>query len=278
MAPGIIDTNVNLFDWPFRKLKYGETAALVAKLRRHRVIEAWAGSYEALFHKDINGVNARLAAECQAKGDGVLIPFGSVNLAWPDWAEDLRRCHEDYRMAGIRIFPGYQPFELSHPALPDLLAETTRRGLIFQIVFAMEDPRVHHPKITVGPVRVEPLIPALKRVPAAKVELLHFSGSLQGDDVNRLMAETSAVMDISRLEGNGGLGRLLGTAPGDAQSGAPGQTRGQAPLDRVVFGSHAPFYPLETALLKLVESPLTESQLLAIVQGNARRLRPVTTG
>ena len=31
-GPEIIDTNVHLFDWPFRKLKYARTEALVAKL------------------------------------------------------------------------------------------------------------------------------------------------------------------------------------------------------------------------------------------------------
>ena len=81
---GIIDTNVDLFTWPFRKLKYGDTHALVAKLRKHRIIEAWAGSFEALFHKDMDGVNQRLAAECRTNGEGLLVPFGSVNLAWPD--------------------------------------------------------------------------------------------------------------------------------------------------------------------------------------------------
>src|SRR3954463_1369761 len=79
-APGIIDTNVNLFDWPFRALKYRDTKALVAKLRKHKVIEAWAGSFEALFSKDINGVNTRLAAECRQHAS-FLIPFGTVNLA-----------------------------------------------------------------------------------------------------------------------------------------------------------------------------------------------------
>src|SRR5262247_1846026 len=64
-APGIIDTNVNLFNWPFRALKYRDTRALVATLKRHRVIEAWAGSFEALFAKDMSGVNTRLAAECR---------------------------------------------------------------------------------------------------------------------------------------------------------------------------------------------------------------------
>ncbi|EPR70141.1 hypothetical protein ADIWIN_3785 [Winogradskyella psychrotolerans RS-3] len=113
--PGVIDTNVNLFDWPFRKLKYGETDALLAKLSKHRVEKAWAGSFEALFHKDINGVNERLAKECKQKGKGMLLPFGTVNLAWPDWEEDLRRCDEVYKMPGVRIYPIYQTFDPSHP-------------------------------------------------------------------------------------------------------------------------------------------------------------------
>src|SRR5207244_6067492 len=86
-APGIVDTNVNLFGWPFRALKYRDTKALVAKLKKHRVIEAWAGSFEALLSKDMNGVNTRLAVECQKHGPGFLILFGSVNFAWPDCRE-----------------------------------------------------------------------------------------------------------------------------------------------------------------------------------------------
>jgi hypothetical protein len=38
--PDIIDVNVHLFDWPFRKLKYGQTRALLAKLRKHRIVQA----------------------------------------------------------------------------------------------------------------------------------------------------------------------------------------------------------------------------------------------
>jgi hypothetical protein len=131
-APGIIDTNVNLFDWPFRALKYRDTKALVAKLRRHRIIEAWAGSFEALLAKDMNGVNTRLAAECREHGRRFLVPFGSVNLAWPDWEEDLRRCHEVHQMPGIRIYPGYQPFDLDHPGMRRLLGVTAwkTRGCI----------------------------------------------------------------------------------------------------------------------------------------------------
>ena len=261
---GIIDTNVNLFSWPFRALKYRDTKALVAKLKKHRVIEAWAGSFEALFSKDMSGVNARLAAECHEHAPGFLIPFGSVNLAWPDWQEDVRRCHEVYKMPGLRIYPGYQPFDLDHPDMKNLVEMTSERGLILQVVFGMEDPRVHHPIINVGPVTFSPLLRVMKGAPNAKVELLHFSGSMRGEELAQFLTETNMLLDISALEGNGALGRMIGSVPA---INSP-----RVPVERLLFGSHAPFFPLETAILKLIESPLDAQQLPAIMQDNARRL------
>lgn len=263
-SPGIIDTNVNLFRWPFRRLKYDDTRTLVAKLRKHRVIEAWAGSFEALLHKDLAGVNERLAAECDTHGGGLLRPIGSANLAWPDWEDDVRRCHELHRMPGVRIYPGYQPFDLSHTDLRRLIHVVHERGLLLQIAFQLEDPRVHHPLTKIDPIDARPLVALLQEVPDAKVELLHFSGNLQGSDLAALMTRTNARIDISRWEGNGAIGRMIGAFPD--------RTRARVPLERVLFGSHAPYFPLETAILKLIESPLDAAQLYAIIQGNARQL------
>jgi predicted TIM-barrel fold metal-dependent hydrolase len=263
---GIIDSNVNLFDWPFRALKYRDTKALVAKLRQHRIIEAWAGSYEALFSKDMSRANARLAEECRTQAPGFLVPFGSVNLAWPDWEEDLRRCHEIHHMPGLRIFPGYQPFDLDHPAVERLVGMAAERGLILQVVFGMEDPRVHHPIIHVGQVTLAPLVVALRSAPKAKVQLLHFPGSAPGRELAELLAASDACIDISRLEGNGAIGRMIGSIEGLPSA--------RAPVDRILFGSHAPFFPVETALLKLIESPLEDHELRAIMHGNACRLLP----
>jgi len=265
-APGIIDTNVNLFSWPFRALKYRDTRALVTKLKKHRVIEAWAGSFEALFSKDMNGVNARLAAECREQAPGFLIPFGSINLAWPDWEEDVRRCHEVHKMPGLRIYPGYQPFDLDHPGMERLVKMTSERGLVLQVVFVMEDPRVHHPIINVGPVSFIPLLKAVEGTPNARIQLLHLSGSIRGEGLSQFMKQTNTVMDISYLEGNGAVGRMIGSVQGLPSA--------RAPVERILFGSHAPYFPLETAILKLIESPLDVQQLEAIMQGNARRLLP----
>ena len=67
-ADGLVDTNVSVMAWPFRRLKYERTESLVAKLRRHRIREAWTGSYEALFHNNIAHVNSRLSEECNSRG------------------------------------------------------------------------------------------------------------------------------------------------------------------------------------------------------------------
>ena len=80
------------------------------------------------------------------------------------------------------------------------------------------------------------------------------------------MTESSATIDISRWEGNGAIGRMIGSAPNNPPA--------RVPIERVMFGSHAPYFPLETALLKLIESPASADQLHAIMQGNARRMLP----
>src|SRR3954454_2936389 len=95
---GIVDTNVLLSRWPFRRLPLDETPALVAKLRKAGVIKAWAGSFDAMLHKDLGSVNGRLAEQCRKHGKRMLMPFGAVNPMLPDWKEELRRCHEVHEM------------------------------------------------------------------------------------------------------------------------------------------------------------------------------------
>ena len=68
----MIDVNVWLSRWPFRRLPDDEPEALVRRLRRLGVTEAWAGSLDALLHRDLAAVNARLVATCRSHGARVL--------------------------------------------------------------------------------------------------------------------------------------------------------------------------------------------------------------
>ena len=270
-APTITDTNINLFQWPFRNLKYGQTKKLVSKLHSHRITQAWAGSFEALFHKDISGVNARLAQECETHGRGMLLPFGTVNLAWPDWEEDLRKCHEVYKMPGIRLFPIYQTFDLTHPSFPEFVDKASKRGLIIQIVGDMVDSRQHHPIVQVRDLNLEPLIDIMKQVPKAKVQLLYWNHRVNSRTLEKLVSMTNVVLDISRIEGVGALANLIGGNPWNGNAASP------VPVERLFFGSHAPYFPVETNLLKLFESQLSLDQIKAIMSINADRFLEIRT-
>jgi predicted TIM-barrel fold metal-dependent hydrolase len=262
--PEIIDTNVHLFQWPFRNLKYDRTQALVNKLRRHRIKEAWAGNFECVLHKQLDLANRLLTDECRERGGGLLIPFGSVNPVWPDWEEDLRRCHEQYRMPGIRLYPAHHGYGLDHPEFLRLVQAASRRRLLVQIAIRMEDERVHHPSLIAPVVSASPLPDILVKVSEAKIQLLNADTVFRSRTVRALVERTTATFDIAALEGDGGIIRLI--------DGSHPAFREKVAVDRLLFGTHAPFFPCESALLKLFESPLDRAQLDKIMFANARRL------
>jgi predicted TIM-barrel fold metal-dependent hydrolase len=252
----IVDVNVYLSRWPLRRLPCDELPRLIRKLRACGVTEAWASSFDGVLHKDVGGVNARLADDCRKGPPALLRPFGTVNPMLPDWREELRRCHEDYRMPGIRLHPGYHGYRLDNPAFGELLALAQRRGLIVQLVVRMEDPRTHHPLIRVPDVDTGPLPDLLAARGKLKLVLLGALQTVRGDALGRLVRAGEVYVEVSMLEGVGGIANLLG----------------RLPVDRVLFGSHFPLFILESAVLKLQESELLPAQANAITHQNAQRL------
>jgi uncharacterized protein len=253
----MIDVNVWLSHWPFRRLPDDEPESLVRRLRRLGVTEAWAGSLDALLHRDLAAVNERLAATCRAHGAGLLRPFGAISPLLPDWRDDLERCHKLHRMPGIRLHPNYHGYALDHPAFADLLGEAAGRGLIVQIALKMEDERTLHPLLKGLPTTDPAPLPGLLALPnRPPVVLLNALGNLRGEPLKHLLGVQRVWVDIAMLEGAAGLERLI------AQVGS----------DHLVFGSHAPLFYADAAHLKLKESVLTPEQAEAIRQGNARRL------
>ena len=256
----MIDTNVYLSRWPTRRLPADDTPALVAKLQSKGVTHAWVGSFDALLHRDLAAVNSRLADECQRRESVRLVPFGAINPTAPDWQEDLRRCHEVHHMPGLRLHPNYHGYKLDHPDFEKLFAAATERNLLIQIALRTEDPRTQHPLWSVPDVDPSPLINLFKAHPQARVQLLNAMSGLRPDTLDKLLAAGNLAIEIAMLEGVNGIQKLLS----------------HVPLERILFGSHFPFFAWESAELKLRESPLAEAQRAAITNLNAQRLLPMS--
>lgn len=252
----LIDTNVHLSRWPFRRLRLDETPQLVAHLRASGITEAWAGTYDALLHRDLTHVNERLVADC-ARHD-LLKPVGAINLALPDWQEDLRRCLHVHRMPALRVYPNYHGYRLDDPRFKQLLATAAAANLPVQIAVMMEEERTQHPLVTVPHVDTAPLLELLPQIPKSRIILQNAFRAVRGGLLLKLAATRQVWFDHSTVEGMAGLRRLLS----------------QVPADRLLFGSHSPFYLLESALLKLRESMLTEAEKTALTHQNALSLHP----
>jgi len=253
---GLIDVNVSLSRWPCRRLPYDETRELVAHLRRGRVAQAWAGSFDGLLHKNLAAVNARLAEDCHRQGQGMLIPFGSINPMLPDWEEDLRRCAQEHHMPGIRLHPSYHGYKLDDPAFARLLRLAAQERLIIQLALCMEDERMMNPLMRAPAVDPSPLVPLMKQTPGLRLVLLNTRAPLTVAPLMALGGPGEVYLEIAMLDGVAGIERLLQ----------------HVPLSRLCFGSHSPFYIFESAVLKLKESVLSDEQLHAIRQANAARL------
>ena len=118
----------------------------------------------------------------------------------------------------------------------------------------MEDERTQHPLMRVPPVDLSPLPDLLKNEPEARVVILNSDHLHNVEQLQKLAAAGNAYFDISMVEGVGGVARL-------AQ---------KISVRRVLFGSHYPLFYFESALLKVREAGLTETERQAVLEENAR--------
>ena len=159
-------------------------------------------------------------------------------------------------MPGIRLHPNYHGYTLADPRCQRLLRLATQRRLLVQIALLLEDTRTHHPLLTVPDVDAAPLPDLLAACPGARVLLLNAGKAMDGALGARLAATPGVHFETARIETAGAVGRHLR----------------RLPAGRLLFGTHAPFFVYESAVIKLQESELTEAETRTLLADNPRRL------
>jgi predicted TIM-barrel fold metal-dependent hydrolase len=233
----IIDTNAYLGHFAFRRLRHNTAPALLKLMDAKAIDRAVVSSAGAITHRNVQPANEDLAAETAAHPDR-LTPFAVINPFYAGWQDDLKACHQDLGMTGLRLYPKWHNYNLSDRPCLDLIDAATERGMVVSIPIRVEDSRQRSWLVDVPDIPLAEVAALVKARPGARFMLLNglqYVSSPLGRKDGGLPA--NYVVEISRLDpflGNE-IGRLV------ANLGA----------DRVVFGTGMPFSDPDTALLRL---------------------------
>lgn len=270
----ITDTNASLGNWPFRKMRYNDPDSLAERLGRVGIGRAWVVSLDAVFLRDCHTANEPLA---QAVADHeALMPVATINPNFPSWQRDLAECVQTLGYRGIRAYPNYHQYTLHDPVFEELLAAAEELGVFLSLAVRMTDERHHYALCMVPPVDLTPLPDLAAKHPTFPILVVNANNAdvapfcrsapsrvgptlLSGPCRSALQSATSPNLyfDLSHFEGVAGVEKL-----------AP-----QLGIERIVFGTHAPYYYPESAMMKVrQECEFTEEELEAILHGNAERM------
>ena len=251
-----IDTNCHLGHWPFRTLEHADAEGLLRLMDRHGVDQAWVGAFEGVFYRDCGQANRDLLAGLAGHEDR-LCPWATINPAFPAWESDLQEALTA-GMAGVRLYPNYHGYALDDVCVRELLTALgpygPARSVPVAIYHKFVDERLHHWTCLVPPVEMtmEPLVQAFPQ----QAFLLCGCAMPHAQALAETIRQGRVYMDISRVEGVEGVRLLIETVG----------------VEHVVLGSHAPYFYMGAAHLKLVEAGLTEEELEAVRHGGASRL------
>lgn len=233
----IIDVNAYLGHFAFRQLRHNTASALLSLMDAKNIDQALVSSASAITYRNAQAGNEEVAAEVKGHRDR-LIPVAVVNPFYAGWQDDLKICHEEFGMAGLRLYPKWHNYGLNDPRCLNLVNLASERGLFVSIPLRVEDHRQRSWLVDVPDVPLDEIANLTKTCPQARFILLNglgYARSLLGrKDTGR---PTNYALEISRLSAvlDDEIGQLI------AQLGA----------ERLMFGTGMPFNYPDPALLKL---------------------------
>jgi len=233
----IVDTNAYLGSYAFRQLRHNTAVGLLRLMDEKGIDRAMVSSASAITYRNAQPANEELSAAVKPHRDR-LIPFAVINPFYAGWRDDLKTCHEEFGMKGLRLYPKWHNYALSDRCLFDLIQEATERSMVVSVPIRVEDYRQRSWLVDVPDVPLGEIVDLVKAFPRARFILLNgagYTGSPLGRKDNDLPA--NYWIEISRLSAT--LANEMGTLVSRLGAG------------RVVFGSGMPLKYPDPSLLKL---------------------------
>jgi uncharacterized protein len=252
----IIDINVCLGHYPFRKLRCDTAEKLIALMDRSGIDRALVSSLHAAFYRDAHRGNEELQAEVQRHG-GRLIPVATVNPKYVGWERDLAEAVEQWKMKAVTLLPEHHGYALTDSHGRAALARIAGYGLPIVLLQRFEDRRQRHAWDKSEELPVASLLEAARAHPQLKFILANWLG-LDGAKLVEAGLKGRVLIDFARMQVifRKDVAKLI-----DALG-----------VEAIAFGSHLPFDYVGGSLIKLANlETLPRADYEKIAWGNAAR-------
>jgi predicted TIM-barrel fold metal-dependent hydrolase len=251
----MIDVNAYLGHFAFRRLRHNTADSLLALMDAKKIDKAVVSSAAAITYRNAQAGNEEVAEETKGHRDR-LIPFGVLNPFYAGWQDDLKICHEEFGMTGLRLYPKWHNYSLSSPCCKELVTAATERGMVISIPIRVEDNRERSWLLNIPDVPLDEIVELVKAHPKARFLLLSgadYVRSPLGRKNNGL--PSNYAIELSRLSA--------------VLANEIGQLIANLGPDRVMFGTGMPFNYPDPALVKLEVLDATEPDREKIRSQNA---------
>ena len=219
----IIDLNVYVGNYPFRRLKYNTLDGILKLMDRVGVDKALISRFEAIFYKDWFEANMMLLEELAGSEVSTdrFMPCVIVNPSFPGWIRDLENCLDD--AYAIRVHPNYHGYNLQDECFKRLVGAASSREIPIIVTVRVQDERSHPWLMRVPPLDVSAVLKVARENPEVKFvvsnaylgEVLGMGRRIRECDnlyVELSFASTVTLNSVERLCAEIGSGRvLLGT-------------------------------------------------------------------
>jgi len=251
----IVDVNAYLGHFAFRRLRHNTASSLLALMDSKKIDKAVVSSVGAITYRNTQAGNEELAEEVRGHSDR-LIPFAVINPFYTGWQDDLKICHEEFGMKGLRLYPKWHNYQLSNPCCRELVNDATERGMVISIPIRVEDNRQRSWLLNIPDITLKEIVEVVKAHPKARFILLNGIGYTRcplGRKDNDLPA--NYVIGLSRLSA--------------VLANELGQLITNLGTERVMFGTGMPFNYPDPALVKIEVLDASEADKEKIFSQNA---------
>ena len=190
----IIDVNTWIGHWPFRPLRNRTAEQLLLQMDKYDIDKALVSSINAMFYKNAHAGNEELHRSTKNFRDR-LIPFATINPAYPGWLDDLHESFESFGFKGLRLQPEYHRYDLGSSESMALIDATGQMGLPVQLPMRIADRRQRHPWDLADDLRPDKLAETFSRFPRIKWMVLNGIGI----QPRHIPEECSVIVEFSRM-------------------------------------------------------------------------------